>query len=104
MVFVSKPLIAYTANSSHSRGMSGALRYVCQQLSEPPQVLAKLAEEGLRAMLLTSKSSRPGSRPSVEGQMGAALGGGSKLGQLAKALQRVFVSHAQKVIDGCVLK
>ena len=48
-------------------------------------------------MLLTSRSTRPSSRASVEGQMTAALGGRSKLGQLAKALQGVFVRHAQKV-------
>ena len=60
-------------------------------------MLAKLAEEALQAMLLTSRSTRPGSRASVEGQMSAALGARSKLGQLAMALQAVFVRHAQKV-------
>ena len=77
------------------------------------QVLATMAEEALRTVLLTNRASVSSNSPSKhkdnspvddhskspgsEGQMCAALGGTSGAEQLAKALQRAFQRHAQKV-------
>ena len=77
------------------------------------QVLATMAEETLRAVLQTNRANLASSSlskhkdnspsedhsksPGNKGQMDAALGGTTGVEGLARALQRAFQRHAQKV-------